>query len=62
MENQEQKISVVVTDIDISFTQAVNLILKFSIASIPALIILVFCGAACGAILGLIAAMFGMGK
>lgn len=47
---------VVVIDIDISFTQAIVLIIKFTLASIPAAILLV----AIGFIVGLILSIFGV--
>lgn len=48
-------IRVVVTDIDVSFSQMVTLILKFWLASIPAFILLLLCGVFFGSCLGIFA-------
>ena len=48
---------VVVTDVDISFGQMVNLMVKFAVASIPAALILAFVGFAIGMVFTAIGAI-----
>ncbi len=57
---RDQRVRVIVTDVDISFGQAVTLLLKFAFAAIPATIILTLAAGVALLVLALISAVLGL--